>query len=499
MHPLHPLPRAQLRCIAPANATALHGGGFVVGVHVTLNGQQFSAALGGGYTHYAAVGTAKLSPDLGPSAGGTLIVLSGGGVGSAGSDRRCRFSGGDAVVLLPATAGGDGTLRCETPPNLGALGSHAAPDALDGAVQWVRLALSLNAQQFSNGSSFRAYTPPSIAAVTPGTGSYQGGTRLNVSLSQPAPDATNASHRMACRFGHSARDVEATMIDATHLRCVSPAAADAGVIPFRAVEFGSLPAGATLHGTAAIEGGMLRLTPVEGVGSFALELPNMGGASLSLSFDLLLGLGSAADGVSLVYGPLPPHGFDELGSGLGAVSDGRGNWMGGRGLEVSIRTHAVDLLQLAYDGAVFKQRKMHGVLRTSAFVNLSLSVDAHGHMVLSLGAGGAPAVLREEHDLTGWAAIPDSQPVPLACSRTCLPPQSQVPRPASAGGTPHPTGDSASAGGATTTTKCRSTVAWTTTRMQARRRRRPVPLVRAARCPTRSGSTTSSSARTSCL
>jgi hypothetical protein len=32
----------------------------------------------------------------------------------------------------------------------------------------------------------------------------------------------------------------------------------------------------------------------------------MGGASLSISFDLLLGLGSAADGVSFVYGPLPP-------------------------------------------------------------------------------------------------------------------------------------------------------------------------------------------------
>jgi len=42
------------------------------------------------------------------------------------------------------------------------------------------------------------------------------------------------------------------------------------------------------------------------------------------------------------------------------------------------------------------------VLRTSAFVNLSLAVDARGHMVLTLGAGGAPAVLREEHELAGW-------------------------------------------------------------------------------------------------
>ena len=248
--------------------------------------------------------------------------------------------------------------------------------------------------------------------MQPGAGTYLGGTRLNLSLSQPAPDGAGAmaAHRMACRFGSGdeARNVQATMLDATHLRCVTPAAADAGVVPLRSEEFGALPSGATLHGTATIEGGTLRLTPVEGVGSLSLELPNTGGASLSLSFDLLLGLGSAADGVSLVYGPLPPDkAFDELGSGLGAVSDGRGNWMGGSGLEVSMRTHAVDMLQLAYGGRVFKQRKMHGVLRTSAFVNLSLTVDARGHMVLSLGAGGAPAVLREEHHLAGWAPASD--------------------------------------------------------------------------------------------
>jgi hypothetical protein len=146
----------QLRCIAPANATAPAGGGhgghggLVVSLHVTLNGQQFSAELPGGFTHYAAAAEiaemaelAQLSPDLGPSAGGTLIVLSGGGVGGAGSDRRCRFSGGDAEVVLPATAGAvPGTLLCESPPELAALGSHAPPDgtAADGAVQWVRLA-----------------------------------------------------------------------------------------------------------------------------------------------------------------------------------------------------------------------------------------------------------------------------------------------------------------------------------------------------------------------
>jgi len=102
----------QLRCIAPATPRAPAGG--VVGVHVTLNGQQFSAALPGGFTHYAAapeiagdIELAQLSPDLGPAAGGTLIVLRGGGVGGAGSDRRCRFSGGDAALVLPATAGAE--------------------------------------------------------------------------------------------------------------------------------------------------------------------------------------------------------------------------------------------------------------------------------------------------------------------------------------------------------------------------------------------------------
>ena len=62
------------------------------------------------------------------------------------------------------------------------------------------------------------------------------------------------------------------MIDGTHLRCISPAAAEAGVLPLRTEEFGALPDGATLHGTAALEGGTLRLTPVEGVGYLTLTL-----------------------------------------------------------------------------------------------------------------------------------------------------------------------------------------------------------------------------------
>ena len=78
----------------------------------------------------------------------------------------------------------------------------------------MRLAIGLNAQQFSNGSSFRSYAAHSVALVQPGAGNYLGGTRLNVRLSQPAPDGagTMAAHRMACRFGATdeARDVEAT-------------------------------------------------------------------------------------------------------------------------------------------------------------------------------------------------------------------------------------------------------------------------------------------------
>ena len=62
------------------------------------------------------------------------------------------------------------------------------------------------------------------------------------------------------------------MIDATHLRCLSPAAAEAGVLPMRTEEFGALPAGAALHGTAVVEGGTLRLTPVGGGGSLTLTL-----------------------------------------------------------------------------------------------------------------------------------------------------------------------------------------------------------------------------------
>ena len=83
----------------------------------------------------------------------------------------------------------------------------------------MRLAVGLNAQQFSNGSSFRAYAPHGVPLVQPGAGSYLGGTLLNVSLSQPAPAGagTMAAHRMACRFGgtDAARDVQATTLTLT--------------------------------------------------------------------------------------------------------------------------------------------------------------------------------------------------------------------------------------------------------------------------------------------
>ena len=399
-----------LWCVAPANGSSAAATGQME-LSLTLNGQQYSAPLGGdGFRQMPHERIELLSPATGPTGlGGTRIVVRGSGVEGGGSDLRCAFAGGSGRLVLPATRADDGaSLLCESPADLAALGSFGPPEgaAADAAVLWQELSVSLNAQQFSNGSSLVGYADGNISSVEPGSGPYLGGTQLNLTLSAPVPDVANTSHGMFCRFGDAVSgggvSVAASFLDATHLRCTAPTAADAAVLPLRLEEFGTLPEGATLYGGAKVEGGTLRLTTKDGAGSFALALPNMGGKSLSISLDLLLGLGSAADGVSIIYGPLPPHAFDEMGSGLGAVSDGMGNWKGGSGLEVSIRTHSVDLLQLGHAGVIFRQRKMYGTLRTSTFVNLTLTVNHTGYMELEIGAGGAPAVMREAAQLEGW-------------------------------------------------------------------------------------------------
>ena len=97
-------------------------------------------------------------------------------------------------------------------------------------------------------------------------------------------------------------------------------------------------------------------------------MPNLGSTALNVTFDLLLGLGSSAEGVSFVYGPMPAAGaaFGEMGTGLGSPPPSVGGWAGGPGLEVLIRRVKSIFCKSATTGAP-ALRRMYGAARANAF------------------------------------------------------------------------------------------------------------------------------------
>ena len=388
-----------LKCTAPSSTEG------TATLRVALNGQQFGAALDAAFVRHASLTISSLHPNSGPATGGgTRIVVSGEGLHrhEGASQPRCAFyaPGGGARAERDGTHIEGGGLLCVSPAGLGALKDPSG--AASGAAA-LELAVSLNAQQFSNGTAFHAFVPPDVVDLTPRSGSYLGGTSVNVSLGTLA---INASSTSVCRFGNAAL-VPATLLPSlTHVRCTAPSAERAGVLPHRREEFDAVPEGAVLLGGARQRAGVLELTPAAGVGSMTLTVPNMGGASLLVAFDLLLGTGGGADGISIVYGPMPASAFGETGTTHSSVRPAAlaneaslSTAADASGLEVWIRTGEFDFLQVRYRGEPVVARKMYSALRSDALLNTTLQVSAGGLLELRLGAGALEASVQ----LTDWA------------------------------------------------------------------------------------------------
>ena len=175
-----------------------------------------------------------------------------------------------------------------------------------------------------------------------------------------------------------------------------------------------MPEGAALLGCARLHRGVLQLTPrgeyCGNEGTFTLDVPNIGSSTLTIAFDLLLGTGGGAEGISIVYGPVPTHAFGPTGTNLGPTyygphtpPDGSVQLPSGAGIEVWVRTGETDLLQIYYKGQPIGSRKMHGALRTDAFLNASLSISDTGAFELKLGNG----VFHERLQLPDWSPKSD--------------------------------------------------------------------------------------------
>lgn len=97
--------------------------GATVRVAVTLNGQNYSLRMAQ-FTYYPTPNIFSVTPDLGPTSGGTMVTVSGANLTSAGTypgftegSLLCRFGGpgGSTVSAEPVVGGEDDAVRCEAP------------------------------------------------------------------------------------------------------------------------------------------------------------------------------------------------------------------------------------------------------------------------------------------------------------------------------------------------------------------------------------------------
>ena len=100
-------------------------GGATVRVAVTLNGQDYGLRMAQ-FVYYPSPKVLSISPDRGPTSGGTMVTVSGGNLTSAGAypgftegSLLCRFGGpeGETVEATPVIGGSDDAVQCRSPPD----------------------------------------------------------------------------------------------------------------------------------------------------------------------------------------------------------------------------------------------------------------------------------------------------------------------------------------------------------------------------------------------
>ena len=370
-----------------------------------------------------------LSPSSGPTLGGTLVNLTGTALGD-GSAWLCSFN---ASVV-----------GAEYHDDVERVGCFSPPYALAGAVA-VNVSIDGGSSYCATGADvpphFRYYEPPNVSAISPASGSTEGGTIVSVTGS----GFSALGGAKVCTFGQlrvgdlirAGAVSAATVVDDSLLHCVAPTADEAAAVGVTAFSFASMPEPAivqpcvaddctpgveperryaypaghtlTLLGDALHEAGLIKLTRnrFSETGSLLLSLYSPAAPAgvpvreFEASWVQMVGRGSGADGYSFVYGALADvnSAFGEMGTGDGLVVRFRtrgffGEFNDGHGL-----------IEALYNGSALNQTFMGDRLRSTsrdpARVSVvkdsaGLSVYFDGELVLAATVPGwAPAV--------GWA------------------------------------------------------------------------------------------------
>ena len=200
----------KLRCLVPPSLLGVGP----LSVSLSLNGQQFSR-LAMRFEQYLEPVVLSLSPVIGPTLGGTTVLLHGDHL-HGGSDRLCHFGALAPVTAVPVLDSSNAT--CLMPP------SAVVGDA--------PLRLSLNGQQYTAArptARFKFLSPILELVVSPASGPIDGNTMLRIA---GCKDFTAGVH-LLCRFGQPfANSVFSTTIaivdaavsasNASELECTPP-------------------------------------------------------------------------------------------------------------------------------------------------------------------------------------------------------------------------------------------------------------------------------------
>ncbi|CAB5694794.1 IPT/TIG domain [Delftia tsuruhatensis] len=175
--------------------TPLHPGG-TVSMELTTSAN--AASTSGNFTFVASPSITAIGPASGPTAGGTIVTLTGTGFAAAAATGAVRFGSTPATYTIL----GD-TRISATAPAAAAAGTVDITVTTPGGISTTGAA-----------DQFTYVAAPSVTAISPAGGPSAGGTRVTVSGTQ----LTGANTVM---FGaHAATDV--TVISATQLTAVSP-------------------------------------------------------------------------------------------------------------------------------------------------------------------------------------------------------------------------------------------------------------------------------------
>jgi hypothetical protein len=171
----------------------------VTPVYLALNGIDFTGDQVGTFAFYTVFST---EPALGPTSGGTPVLVMGSGFDTGVSTWVCRFG----TVSVAATALSFSQLQCTTPVRVGG-----------GATVSVSVSGDNGASFSSSSVQFAYYDAPTVSSVSPSSGPAQGGTVVTLT---GTGFVVQDGRTVLCRFG-ALDAVAATVLSPTSMLCTA--------------------------------------------------------------------------------------------------------------------------------------------------------------------------------------------------------------------------------------------------------------------------------------